>query len=94
MKKIIYNEKYHAEALIDILEMGNTCAKCPLLHGHKGKFRIYLQSLFIFISIVKEREACRVCRNFVNAENCPCCDLGEKEAIKRTWIALEEKGYI
>lgn len=40
-------------------------------------------------------QRCHRCAKFLNAAfGCPCHILGKKEAIKRTWIALEEKGYI
>jgi len=40
--------------------------------------------------------SCYECADFVNVpnENCPCNVLGCQEAIKRTWLALEEKGFI
>ena len=47
---------------------------------------------------------CSICHVFINMDKitgeefaidkCPCYVLGKAEAIKRTWIALEEKGYI
>ena len=41
-------------------------------------------------------EVCPVCARFVNNTSrwCPCNQFGKKEAIKRTWLALEEKGYL
>ena len=46
-----------------------------------------------------EGNQCVICREFVGADSpgawsCPCIILGKDEAIKRTWINLEEKGYI
>lgn len=40
---------------------------------------------------------CDICLGFVGlleGAHCPCSELGDEEAIKRTWIALETKGYI
>lgn len=42
---------------------------------------------------------CDMCGYFIGMQpngspsKCPCDVLGPKEAKKRTWIALEEKGY-
>lgn len=39
---------------------------------------------------------CLVCARFVGSltGNCPCPMYGIKEAIKRTWLSLEAKGYL
>jgi len=84
-----YTEKEHVENLLDMLEYENPCNHCP-------------NEVFIdCVSIPR----CIMCRSFIGIQGiiynyipackkCPCYVLGEKEAIKRTWIALEEKGYI
>ena len=86
-----YTEKEHVENLLDMLEKENPCNECPFEH-------------FVFLYEVNPL-FCIMCRSFIGirgiiyndtpaCKKCPCYVLGEKEAIKRTWIALEEKGYI
>lgn len=96
MKKIIYDEKYHAEALLEILEMKDTCNLCPMLHSHKGEYKKLLKAQPNYFSVMSklEEKGCKVCTSFVGSKICPCGYFGHKEAIKRTWIALDEKGYI
>jgi hypothetical protein len=86
MKK--YTEKVHAKRLLAILASPNPCIKCPgsSYYSEEGS---------------PAHGACFVCTNFIDHPKigtgmfmCPCVYLGEEEAIKSTWIALEEKGYI
>lgn len=89
-----YTEAIHAQRLITILEMDNTCNHCP----------ICLDDRFSNCGTHRERSAAPgtigyICRNFVDANYpdeypCPCDILGAEEALKRSWIALEAKGYI
>lgn len=41
---------------------------------------------------------CAICRGFLGLtfarRRCLCNALGTKEAVKRTWLALEEGGYL
>ena len=79
-----YTETLHADALLKLLSMSTPCDYCP--------------------SAIKKTSgnmACIICREFIGLKHkspfgyhCPCTELGKQEAIKRTWIALEEKGYI
>ena len=86
-----YTEKIHAERLIRILERKNTCDWCPA-KAHSVVDAYSCNPLAIW---VRDTDPCTVCLDFVDAfYHCPCTSLGEEEAIKRTWIALEEKGYI
>jgi len=76
-------EKQHAKALLLMLEKGNNILGCP--HSE--------------LPWKEQRDTpipCHICHNFINppAHGCPCNILGCKEAVKRTWIALEAKGYI
>ena len=80
MKKIVYNQNWHAKALLNILEKPDTCEKCPGLQ---------LDGWWS-----QDGKTCTVCQEFVGSNGCPCAHFGEQEAIKLTWIALEEKGYI
>ena len=84
----------HAERLIKMFESGIACMGCPAVVDFR----------FVFPG----GTYCRTCNDFLEIKNpyksdkkgltrCPCFCFGEndgQEAIKRTWIALEEKGYI
>ena len=80
-------EKIHAENLLAMLSMEDPCNRCPSYKGSSGKPSL-----------------CSVCMDFIDAVPhynpkmkfypCPCFLLGEKEAIKRSWLALEAKGYL
>lgn len=79
-----YTETEHAANLLKMLELPNICTNCPAND----------------LLVLEGREPiCIICTNFIGYDReesdlCPCHALGETEAIKRTWIALEEKGYI
>ena len=88
MRKMMieYTEEIHAKLLIEILEKPNIYYKCPY------------RQLEPYSSVT---DACKICQGFIGHGNvfkpkpgCPCLILGSREAIKRSWIALEEKGYI
>ena len=87
-----YTEKIHAKHLLRILEFKDTCGRCPASKDYSGDiWRIPV-------------EHCCMCRQFVGltpevtipraTATCPCMVLGAAEAHKRSWIALQEKGYI
>ncbi len=85
----IYTEDQHAVNLLEMLESHYAIgSSCPAV-GHMG--------------FICRSSCCKVCLNFIGLDAiskegyltvCPCNELGCKEAAKRTWIALEEKGYI
>ena len=74
-----YTEKMHAENLIKMLENEDDIEKICPAGIHK-----------------KNMEYCSVCLDFIGSDCtlCPCSELGCNEAVKLTWLALEEKGYI
>ena len=77
-----YTEEIHAECLLEMLEQKSPCSHCPIT---------FLNKTYCYNS------RCHICRSFVNTPElfgCPCHMLGFHEAIKRTWLALEEKGYL
>lgn len=83
-----YTESIHAHRLLKMLEMDDPCEQCPLSCLPDDK-------------IYGSRFHCDLCREFVGYSSlyyswtyCPCFYFGKHEAIKRTWIALEERGYI
>jgi len=76
-----YTEAIHAKMLLKMLEKKRPCWECPANE------------------IPTNKQCCTVCQRFVglkyiNEICCPCNRLGGKRAIKRTWLALKEKGYI
>lgn len=90
-----YTEDIHAKQLLKVLEQPNPCRYCPasLTFGRENFFRTQED----------RSDACTLCRGFVGLKTrseffsglrCPCSVLGPEEAIKRTRIALEEKGYL
>ena len=79
-----YTEKEHARCLLVLLSEEDPCIWCPTSFADR--------------TIIPERDFCCItCKKFIGITSyyrCPCSILGTHEAIKRTWIALEEKGYI
>jgi hypothetical protein len=91
MSKQIYTEKVHAQKMLKILSQENPCKCCPRF---SGKFD-YLKDRHSYS--YNSDETCYICRPFVGLhpdDLCPCDELGKQEAIKRTWITLEKKGYV
>ena len=90
-----YTEKIHAKRLLGMLNKKNPCLCCPrekhyLSTGEHGDMP--------WDNEEDEEKPCLICMDFIsikpNDSYCPCYILGEQEAIKRTWLALEEKGYL
>jgi len=87
-----YTEEMHAKCLLLMLESDNPCkqSNCPVY----------------FYRLVDELPPCdygdlggsnEICKAFVGLlpdDACPCYRFGGPEAIKRTWLALEAKGYL
>ena len=88
-----YTEAIHAKRVKKMLGRKDPCIHCPgapnLLSG-KGLLKGYTEG----DRILSSNQICTICRKFVKAKYCPCTNFGTEEAIKRTWIALEEKGYL
>lgn len=81
-QKVLHIERLvlHIEALKKLLNMKEPCTYCPRSFNHG-------------------MSNCKICRKFINIsrmvswfkrKKCPCLILGNKEAMKRTWIKLEE----
>jgi hypothetical protein len=79
----MYTEKEHAENLLKLLSKKRPCVHC--VHGFQLEAKL--------------REVCDMCWSFIGRVRplyscpCPCIVLGKAEALKQTWLALEEKGY-
>ena len=83
-----YTETVHAKRLLRMLERKNPCACCPAQRNYntdKGIYNSWPEAI---------NHPCNICKTFVSCHGCPCNSLGKKEAIKRTWIALDEGGYL
>ena len=86
-----YTEKIHAKRLLGMLNKKDPCMCCP------GAWHYKVNGFWIIDGCVNGNGICEICFSFIGCKVsrlCPCHKLGEKKAIKRTWLALEEKGYI
>ena len=93
----MYTEKQHAVNLIAFLENFKSTG-CPIEHIYKYWFE--------FKGMEDQRfdkdfcdTYCSMCSSFINLEfniydKCPCDVKNCKYSVKRSWLALEEKGYI
>jgi len=92
-----YTEEIHAKRLLGILSRKNPCVTCPATK------RYNIRNDFIVDEYRNYQHD--VCMNFLGYNSndldpeekfykCPCDFYGKEEAIKRTWLALEQKGYI
>jgi len=87
-----YTEKIHATRLLKMLEKKDPCVCCPAalqFNGGAAAGEMWSKSY--------EFSPCDICREFLGFSDrydCPCYHLGGKDAIKHTWIQLEEKGYL
>ena len=84
-----YTEKIHAERTMKMFEKEDPCMLCPAGKRYQTGWEEYAEFMWSDAS-----SPCGICQEFVNTDGCPCITLGEREAIKRTWIVLEKKGYI
>lgn len=89
MTEPIYTVKLHAQRLLELLEL----PRWP-----RSQYACPAQKELMSIDPEEYKDLCQpvcdICALFVNTNGCPCIMLGKQEAIKRTWLALEEGGFI
>jgi len=96
-----YTEKTHGERVKRMLEKKEPCLCCPartgkmLFTGSKPLGIAGFKHPWYGTEEIKE-EICVICRDFIGMKvnSCPCHQYGKKIALKKTWLALERKGYI
>jgi len=98
LNKEEYTEKVHARMMLIILEISTETiiSKCPKMLYEEMRMK-YFDGCCTTRYSETGQYFNKLCKNFIGLPNdakCPCEELGCQEAIKRTWIALEEKGYL
>jgi hypothetical protein len=97
----------HAQRMIKILEILSTNPEyrkdCPMptrmfQRGYNFyKFPKHYNNKDLTAKKARDNYCSKICYGLLDIKyegRCPCHQFGIKEAIKRTWIALEEKGYL
>ena len=103
-KKPTYTTKVHARRLLQMLNHSSIYHMCPAKRGFNT-----LTRTGPFCN-TWNGEPCKVCKSFIRLSfmdtYCPCYAFGYKldnmdslkkssaEALKRTWLALEEGGFL
>ena len=87
-----YTRKIHKKRLLQMLEGKNPCGHCPAGED----FIVDWEKRSIWSN---PYDTCDICKGFIKIPTepllpCPCNVLGKDEAIKRSWIALEEEGML
>ena len=80
--------KLHAKRLLMLLNKKDPCYDtCP------ASKRLNFRDDWLSCS---DSFSCYICREFISIKgnDCPCNELGGQEAVKRTWLALEEGGWL
>ena len=69
--------------MIERWEFEGFCSHCPA-HKNFGEFVDFIKELEPY-----NGEICYFCKDNVEAENCPCYDLGPKKALKKAKDFIE-----
>jgi len=94
-----YREALHVEGLLGILEdhphpIFTACPSSQVEEAHGRR-----------VEEQYDKETCDICWGFLQEtfpdtvplmkiESCPCIKLGKELAVKLTWLALEDQGYL
>ncbi|KKN08863.1 hypothetical protein LCGC14_1052320 [marine sediment metagenome] len=84
-----YTEEIHVKLLLELLSETHPCSFCPKDKLDEG----------LHCGVNEDNRDCeiyKICKGFIGFELdglCPCV-FDREEAIKRTRIVLEEKGYL
>ena len=89
-----YTEKIHAKRLLGMLNKKKPCLHCPAAEKYSAEGPWI--NFTLNYKLLARDKYCAVCQTFIGYKNTPKCPChkGKERAIKRTWEALEEKGYI
>ena len=101
----MYAEEKHAQCLIKFLEKSTSlCRGCPAdiyLFNEVGKSMAEMsEGEWNWINRTKTEECCDICDNFIPKEGrsylwkCACLKFGPRIALEKSWVMLEEKGYL
>ena len=74
----------HMWLLVELLEEPLSCYRCP--YWEHGFYHCTICRVFVGVHAPEIREH--------GKSYCPCHFLGADEAVKQTWLRLEEYGYI
>ena len=95
----------HAKRIIELLESQRPCNACPC-QALSDRYHRYVDHGDIVRAIAADRAidnyCFNICRSFISitededeeGNQCPCFIFGPEGAAKRTWLALEAKGFI
>lgn len=91
----IISEKYHAKIMIDFFESEkDVCGSCPYRYNIPHFVKVHDRVCKICFKFLDLDSKNRSCPCSILGSYCPCFILGSEEASKRTWLKLEEKGYL